>query len=283
MKKKLFVLLVMALSFGGFANAQAELSKEFSKADSLLKTKNIFETYSAFSKLMKEVDSKDKLYREIYWKYTVSLTKVEQFYRMAEKWDSSLYYGKLALEIIRNGKSMFDDSFGKREFWMVKNVLVSSFGQGDLESAMKYRKELYSAYKAKKLPEGLNEYFNYTYFKLNDKNIWAYEWFEDLPKDRFSTSFTKIVYYVYSTNEDGSDKDQVCRFHVLMFHQSEKNPKFDYILERQIDTENELISGSYYNYVYKEKIDYEKLKKDVIEILTLNIEPDSRRVIRKNK
>ncbi|MGI6291014.1 MAG: hypothetical protein ACOXZH_01080 [Bacteroidales bacterium] len=63
-----------------------------------------------------------------------------------------------------------------------------------------------------------------------------------------------------------------------MFHQSAKNTKFDYLLERQIDTEDARISGSYYQYTYKEDIDYKKLKDDIKEIIIKKIEPSSRRI-----
>ncbi|MDD3773652.1 MAG: hypothetical protein PHC38_13490, partial [Weeksellaceae bacterium] len=76
---------------------------------------------------------------------------------------------------------------------------------------------------------------------------------------------------------------QLFRFHVLMYHQDSKNAKFDYLLEKQMETDEATISGSYYQYTYKENIDYKKLKDDIKEIVTKEIEPSSRRTIPKRK
>ncbi len=126
---------------------------------------------------------------------------------------------------------------------------------------------MYKAHKKNKLPceYELCHYYNFDFFKIDTLNIWGYEWYDELPKNRFSTSFTKVVYYVYSTNPDGSDKDQLYRLHLIMFHGTDM--PFDYIMTRYISTENGEIRGSMYEYTYKENIDYEKLHNDVIEIV----------------
>ncbi|MEZ4805201.1 MAG: hypothetical protein R2852_06895 [Bacteroidia bacterium] len=157
-------------------------------------------------------------------------------------------------------------------FGCIKNLIVSYFGLGQIEKAKKHKDILYKAYKQKKLPEGIDGYFNFHFFKFKDKNIWGYEWYPKLPKDRISSSFTKIVYYVYSTNPDGTDNEQLYRFHVLMFHKISKETKFDYLLVKKVETDKGLISSSYYQYTYLEDIDYKKLSDDIKEILTNEIE-----------
>ena len=119
------------------------------------------------------------------------------------------------------------------------------------------------------------------FFKFEDKNIWGYEWFADLPKDRYSSSFTKVIYYVYSTNPDGSDKDQLYRLHVLMFHGANEN--FDYVLTKRLEKATEETSGTLYSYTYKEDIDFEKLKNDVKEVLKGNLQPDTKSTTRREK
>ena len=164
---------------------------------------------------------------------------------------------------------------------MTKNVVVSYFGLGQLENAKKYKDILYKAYEDKKLPKGLDEYFNFTFFKWEGKNIWGYEWFEELPKDKFSKSFSKIVYYVYSTNSDDSDKDQLYRFHVLMFHNIDPSNKIDYVLTKRLETATNEVSGTLYAYTYSENIDYVKLQADIREVLKGNYKPDTKSTIKK--
>ena len=200
---------------------------------------------------------------------------------MNEQYENSLKYGLEALRLIEIGKKYFDKEFASREFWMHKNLVVSYFGLGQLDKFQKHKDILYKAYKKKKLPEGIDEYFNFSFFKWEDKNIWGYEWYPELGDPETKGSFTKIVVYVYSTNEDGSDNEQLFRFHVKKFHKfNAKSVSFDYLLEKQYDTEKENISGSYYNYTYNSKIDYIKLKSDILEILKNDIQPDSRRIIK---
>jgi len=162
---------------------------------------------------------------------------------------------------------------------MIKNVIVSYFGLGNYEKCQEYKNMLYEAYNSKTLPDGINEYFNFDYFRLDNVNIWGYEWFEELPKDRNSKSFSKVVYYIYSTNPDGSDKDQLYRLHVLMFHGN--NKEFDYVMTKRLETAKEEIAGTLYSYTYKEDIDYEKLHNDVIQIIKGNLEPDTKRISKK--
>lgn len=280
MKKTLtFILLTVAT----FAFGQTEISTKYHTADSLLQADNYLEAYKILKEIEPKCDKKDTLYDYILWYYVGATSELESQNRMTEQFETSLKYGLEALELIEKGKSRFDEKFASKEFWMHKNIIVSYFGLGQFDKAKKHRDILYKAYKEKKLPEGIDGYYNFDFFKLNDKNIWGYEWYPELPKDRFSSSFTKIVYYVYSTNPDGTDKDQLFRFHVLMYHQDSKNAKFDYLLEKQMETDEATISGSYYQYTYKENIDYKKLKDDIKEIVTKEIEPSSRRTIPKRK
>lgn len=279
MKERLFAILFLTATFQTFG--QTDFLKSYKTADSLVASKNYFDAYSIFKEIEPEIDNNDTLYSYVLWYYTTTTTQLEAQNAMAERWESAVKFGLEALTLIEKGKSLFDESFASSEYWMHKNLVVAYNGLGQIENAQKHKEFLYKAYKKKELPDGINEYFNFSFFKWKDKNIWGYEWYPELPTNRSSSSFTKDVYYVYSTNPDGTDKDQLFRFHVLMFHQDTKNPKFDYLLEIQQESESELISGSYYRYTYQEKIDYIKLKKDVIEILENNIQPDSRRTIPK--
>ncbi len=263
------------------ALAQSEVHSKYRIADSLLKAEKLQEAYSIFKEIEPICNKEDTLYNYILWYYTSVTLNLESEARMAEKFDSSLKYGLETLNLIEKGKKIFDKEFAEREYWMIKNIVVSYFGLGEFDKANTYREKLYAAYKQKKLPDGLDGYFNFDFFTLNDKNIWGYEWYPALPKNRSSSSFTKIVYYVYSTNPDGSDKDQLYRFHVLMFHREPEKGKFDYILEKQIETDEAKISGSYYKYTYFENIDYKKLKTDIKEIVTNNIQPNTQRTIAK--
>ncbi len=272
----ILLLIITTVTVG-----QTEISKKYEKADSLFQANNFGEAYKIFKKIEPVCDKKDTLYSYIMWYYVGATSQIEKNFRDREMFDSSLYYGLEALKLIEKGKPYFDEKFAAREYWMTKNIVVSYFGLGQLDNAKKYKNILYAAYKDKKLPAGIDEYFNFNFFKWENKNIWGYEWYEELPKDRFSKSFSKIVYYVYSTNPDGSDKDQLYRLEVLMFHNIDESIKFDYVLTKRLDTATNEVSGTLYAYTYTENIDYVKLQADIREVLKGNYEPDTKSIINK--
>lgn len=272
--------LLMASVWG---TAQTEVVKKYQAADKLLQEDKIAEAYRAFKELEPKCDKKDTLYSYILWYYTNAVSLLEKAFRDNQRFDSSLHYELEALKVIEMGKPFFDEKYASREYFMTKNIVVSYFGLGQLENAKKYKDMLYKAYAEKKLPKGMDEYFNFSYFRWEDKNVWGYEWFEELPENTLEKSFSKIVYYVYSTNVDGTDKDQLYRLHVLMFHKIDNSTKFDYVLTKRPETAQNEVSGTLYAYTYNKDIDYKKLQADIREVLKGNYEPNTKTIINKEK
>lgn len=273
----LLLLTVSNLSFG-----QTEILKKYQIADNFIQSNDFKAAYNIFKDIEPTCDKKDTLYNYILWYYTNSATQIEKAFRDKQQFDSSLFYGLETLKIIEKSKPYFDEKFASREYFMTKNIVVSYFGLGQLDNAKKYKDILYKAYKDKTLPKGMDEYFNFSFFKWEDKNVWGYEWFEELPEDRFSKSFSKIVYYVYSTNPDGTDKDQLYRLQVLMFHNIDPSNKIDYVLTKRLETAKNEASGTLYAYTYSKEIDYKKLQADIKEVLKGNYQPDTKTINKKN-
>ncbi len=276
--RKLFILLTLLpiISFG-----QSNFVEEYNYADSLIQLNKIDSGYIKLKELETKIADSDTLYDYTLWYLTEVVTHLETVSRLNENFQNSLDYGLETLSLIKKGVKRFDREFANREPFMIKNIIVSYFGLGNYEKAKEYKALLYKRYKDKELPEGLDEYFNFDFFTLDNKNIWGYEGFEKLPKNRFSKNFTKIVYHVYSTNPDGSDKDQLYRLHVSMFHGV--NQDFDYVMTKQLETAKYEIAGTFYSYTYKEDINYKKLHNDVIQIIKENMHPDTKRTVSKKK
>jgi hypothetical protein len=273
----IFLLTVSKLSYG-----QSDILSKYQIADSLMQKNDFKKAYYIFKEIEPKSDKKDSIYNYILWYYISSATQIEKSYRDNQQFDSSLFYGLETLKLIEKGKPKFDKKFASREYFMTKNIIVSYFGLGQLDNVKKYKELLYKAYKNKVLPEGMDEFFNFTFFKWEDKNIWGYEWFEDLPEDRFLKSFSKVVYYVYSTNPDGTDKEQLYRLHVLMFHNIDTSNKIDYVLTKRLETAKNEPNGTLYAYTYTKDIDYKKLQADIKEVLKGNYQPKSKTIINKN-
>jgi tetratricopeptide (TPR) repeat protein len=279
--KKINILILLLIPIIGFS--QNDYLTEYQKAESLLQTNEIDTAFVKFKELEKSLPKNDSLYENALWYKVATATHLEEIYRFQEKFEQSLTFAREALDGIEKGIEIFDEDFAKRKFFMVKNIMVANYGLGNFEEGKKWKEKMYEAKGKNQLPEGIDENFNFDFFKFEDKNIWGYEWYAELPKDRFSGSFTKVVYYVYSTNPDGSDKDQLYRLHVLMFHNIEPSNGIDYVLTKRLETAKNEVSGTLYAYTYKEDIDYEKLKNDVKEVLKGNLKPDTKSTTTKDK
>ena len=279
--KKLALILVVFATLNLYG--QESLINKYQKADSLFQIDKNVAAFNLFKQLEKEVSKEDSLYDYVLWKFTTASFILEEKHRMAEEWELALEYGNEALSLIDKGIPRFNKDFAARKYWMIKNVIVSNFGLGNFVEVKKLRDKLYDAYNKEELPRGIDEYYNFEFFKWNNLNIWGYEWFADIPKDRLSTSFTKIIYYVYSTNPDGTDKEQLFRLHVLMFHKIDESVEFDYVLTRIVSSGDNETSSTLYDYTYKDPVDFEKLKTDIREVLRKDPEPAATIKVKKKK
>ena len=254
--KKVFVLVAIFALIAVDVNAQNDPHERH--IDSLCQSGLFGEAYQYAKQRWQGLPAdKSQTYKDATFDYYRTAYMLEMAYRYQENFEEAL---KLDEEMQTLMKPETD-------YFAIRNKIVCYSGLGNYKKAAENRALLYKAHKKNKLPceYELCHYYNFDFFKIDTLNIWGYEWYDELPKNRFSTSFTKVVYYVYSTNPDGSDKDQLYRLHLLMFHGTDM--PFDYIMTRYISTENGEIRSSMYEYTYKENIDYEKLHNDVIEIV----------------
>ncbi|HRG90370.1 MAG TPA: hypothetical protein PLW44_15205 [Chitinophagales bacterium] len=275
------MLLFFAIAISACCNSQ-NITVQCQQADSLLQVQN----FSAAYKIIKQValsNINDTLYPDALWYYVAAATMLEKEQRLNEKWDSALIYAMEVLAAIEKGENYFKDKFAIRKYWMYKNIIVSYFGLRDLNNAKKYQQKLYAGYKNKTLPVGLDQYYNFEFFKWQGKNVWGYEYYPQLGDPETEGSFSKIVYYIYSTKEDGTDKDQLYRLHVLKFHKFDNSTKFDYVLTKRLDAATEEVSGTFYSYTYNKQIDYQKLMADIREVLNGNYNPSTQSTIKKSK
>jgi hypothetical protein len=172
-------LLFLFLILPCFVSGQDKTFTEFKLAEALLNSGKTKEAYVAFKNLKPKVEKTDTIYNYTMWYYTNTAAALEHEHRMKEDFAASLQYGLDALSIIKEGKELFDEEYAVREAWMVKNIIVSYFGLGQVENAKKYQDILYKGYKEKTLPAGIDGYYNFDFFTLEGKNIWGYEWYPE--------------------------------------------------------------------------------------------------------
>jgi tetratricopeptide (TPR) repeat protein len=188
-------------------------------------------------------------------------------YQYMEKADheKALYYLLDADECSQLYGALVSDENMIRKYVIINDILQAYFSLGEFEKAKKYRQLLYDAYDKNLLPEFYDDdCFWFDFFKQGKYNVMGYENFLPLPADRFSESFSKIIYYIYSTKKDGSDNKEIFRIHILMFHGN--TPKLDYVMTYRKGYKN-LMSQTLYQYTYMEDIDYSKLHSDIRQIV----------------
>ncbi len=257
MEKVIHLLLIIATMIP-FGCAYAQSDPHERHIDSLCQSGLFDEAYQYAKQRWQGLPAdKSRTYKDATFDYYRTAYMLEMAYRYQENFGEALKLDEEMLTLMKP----------ETDYFAIRNKIVCYSGLGNYKKAAENRALLYKAHKKNKLPceYELCHYYNFDFFKIDTLNIWGYEWYDELPKNRFSTSFTKVVYYVYSTNPDGSDKDQLYRLHLIMFHGTDM--PFDYIMTRYISTENSEIRSSMYEYTYKENIDYEKLHNDVIEIV----------------
>lgn len=266
----ILILLISNTSYG-----QADISKLIEEADSAyFDYKDYNKALGLYSDVKDSIDEKHKDFGYIVDKIARNLFNLELESSIKFDTEGSIKYSKEFIELADEYPLFINEEVLAKKYFMYKNLVVANFARGGLSEAKKYQNKLYKAYKNGELPEGIDKYYNFEFFKWDDKNVWGYEWYKTIPEDRLESSFSKIVYYIYSTNPDGSDKDQLYRLHVLMFHKADNSTTFDYVLTKRIETATEETGGTLYSYTYNDPIDYIKLRQDIREVLKSNLEPD---------
>ncbi|WP_315814417.1 hypothetical protein [Paraflavitalea speifideaquila] len=269
------LLLILLLGVSASSYGKTSLIRIYNAAEYLLESNKLTDAWRLLKYVEPYCDKTDTLYPYILWSTLSTTTRLELYYRLRQQFDSSYYFGQRSLQLIRKGIPYFKETFVNRKYWMYKNLVVSSFGLNKPIQARKYQDLLYKAYKARKLPEGMDQYYNFTYFKWKDKNVWGYEWYPEPGEPNTQGRYSKIIYYVYSTNADGTDKEQLYRLHVVRSKNKKQALKRGYVLSKQLENAQNEVSGILYGYTYQKKINYPKLQADIKEVLKENYYPDS--------
>lgn len=262
MKLNLILSLFIFILFSNISksNENEEFGNNLKKGDLEL-------AYKEVSKSIKDLKPGDDDYENKILFYILIAKKYEDESRKNNNFEISREVSSNLERIYNLEIAKKSENYELSKYFNYKNLVLSNFVLNDTINFNKYRNIMYDSYEKKILPKGLDEYYNFDFFKWEDKNIWGYEWFEKLPENRFTTSFTKIVYYVYSTKPDGTDDEQLYRIHVLMFHSD--SASFDYVLTLKSGNSGQTL----YGYFYDEDIDFKKLRNDVKEVLKGNLYP----------
>jgi hypothetical protein len=277
-----FFLLLTGTLFYLSTSSQTPIDQKFDKAYGFSDNKEFDSALVYFTQLKQEINTSDTNY-----KYAVmGIASAYYFGGIAAKKMQDWPLTKTRMEAFLNSleeyKKYLANGFFDKKFFAIQHLVLANFEMKNEKDMNKYRDMLYKAHREKELLEGINHSFNYDFFKEKGTNVWGYEYYPELGDPGTEGSFSKIVYYVYSTKPDGSDDQQLFRLHVLKIHKIDAGMKVDYVLTKRLETAKHEASGTLWSYTYESPVDREKLKKDILEVLKGNLQPETKTIINKN-
>ena len=270
------LMVTLLFSPPSYLNAQ-DHETQFKKGGELFAAGKYEEALELIRELNQAEDLGGALKENARWALISTLSKLSQSARHQEQWEASHKYSKEMLDWLDRSAEEFSGDFLEqikvRQLWTCKNMVLACHGLGKFEKADEYRKKLYEAWDDKTLPEGLDRCFNFSFFRHGEKNVWGYEYYPGLDDEEAKGSFSKYVYFVYSTDDEGKDKDLLYRLHVLKFHKLEESDEGDFVLtKRWMDGERE-VGQTQYKYIWSDPVNTEQLSQDILQYLEENSEP----------
>ena len=264
MKRIFQIVVILLIPF--FSYSQSRIDSLFSIGDKFFKEKKYDNAKEIYTGLKSELNKGSSDYNYVADQIAMIYFFERDILRNENKFEESNQYLLNFLDYIKREKAFIRPLWSdEKRYFLIKTIIQNYFSLGQHENAKKYQELLYKAYKEKKLPEGINKFYSFEMFKWKDKNVWGYEYYPELGDPETEGSFSKIIYYVYTTDENGNDKEQLYTLHVLKVHKI--NDKMsDYVLTKRSSTKG----GTYWEYTYNSPIDYKKLKKDILKFLKEN-------------
>ncbi len=275
--KKLLCIFVLITGIHGFVTSQVANDK-LQQAGDYLNKEDYNNALQLFRELREQTSKTDSLYPDIAYGLSASLFYVLLDVKAKDDWSRSVELLTEFINSLEEDKDYLNPKLQEQVYWSYKDLVVAYFGLNQLDKAKMYQEKLYAAYKAKKLPEGLDAYYNFEKFVFNNQNVWGYEWFAELGDKGTEGSFAKHIYYIYSRDSLGNDVDQLYTLQTLKIHKF-KNEGADFVLTKLIYGDEQDIRESIWTYTFYNPVDYVKLHDAILEYLKGNVTSDAKSII----
>lgn len=216
----------------------------------------------------------DTLKKDVRWAYLSSLAALSKAARNQEQWAKAKKFTEESVKVLENSKNDFEGEFleqlNSRKFWAYKNMVLCCTGLGELDQVKTYREKLYEGYRKKKLPEGIDECFNFDFVRIDGKNVWGYEYFPPSDGSESKGGFSKYVYHIFRAKEDGTDGEGLFRLHAVTIHKLSESDVDLYVLTLRWMEDGLDERRSLFEHVYHVPIDMKKLRNDIREFVKAN-------------
>jgi hypothetical protein len=274
MIKLILLLFPIFLSNVAIGQSTDELLQ---KADSAYFDHKQYETaLNLYKEIKRQLKPTDRDYGYAVDKVARALFYLQQ--QNKENHTKSIDFSKQFIDLADKEGSHINPEILSKKYFMYKNIISGYFGLGQRVKAKPFQDTLYQAYKNKQLPEGIDNFYCFEKFVYNNQNVWGYEAFAQLGDKEAEGSFSKHVYYIYSRDSEGDDKNELFTLQTVKVHKL-KGSEPDFVLTKRAKTNEQEVSGTIWKHTFNNPIDYEKLHNAVVEILKGGVQPDTKSVI----
>ena len=278
MNKSILSFFAFYFSIAALGQSTDEL---FQKADSAYFDYKDYPTALKYYREIKDhLKPSDKDYAYIVDKIARSLFFLQQL----NKGDNvkSIEYSHQFIDLANKEGSYITPEVLDKKYFMYKNLIVGYFGLGQMAKAKPFQDTLYKAYKNKQLPDGIDHFYCFEMFVYNNQNVWGYEAFPQLGDKDAQGSFSKHIYYIYSRDNDGNDKDELFTLETVKVHKLNGSEP-DFVLTRRTRKNGQEISETIWTYTFNNPVDYKELHNVIVEFLKGGVKPDTKSVIQQNQ
>lgn len=255
------------------------IDQKIKEASSQFENKDFGKSLVLFRQLRVDYNKKDTAFGKISWGYAASLYYSALEAKNKEEWEKVINLSTEFVKLLDDDREYLGD-YQDKKYWSYKDFVVAYNATGQPKKAEIYRKMLYDGYKNKKLPKGIEEYYNFDKFVFENYNVWGYEWYPDISSPEAEGSFSKQVYYVYTRNSAGEDGEQLYTLQTVKVHKL-SNDEPDYVLTKRTYSNDAETSETIWHFVFNDPIDQAKLHDAIVEYMRDKIPADTESVIKR--
>jgi hypothetical protein len=272
--RKPIVLLILLAGAAGLILGQTYDINKLKAAYDCLEKKDYASSLKLFQEIYARADKSDRYFRDIAYGRAASLFFSLGDVMKRNDWNRVIELGDGLITVLDADKDVLDPVLLEKKYWAVKDLIVAYFGLGQRDKAKPFQEVLYEAYQQKQLPEGINLSYNFEKFVHDGLNVWGYESYAQLADQEPGASFSKHVYYIFSRDNEGNDKEELFTLETVGVHKLSPDLP-DFVLTRRVRVEESLRSETYWDFTFNDPVDYEKLHQAIIEFLKGGAKPSS--------
>lgn len=275
--KKILIVGIVLVGMSLAVSAQSGQLQKLKDAFGYLDKRDFSNSLKLFRELHSQVDRTDPSFSYVASGTAESLFSMLLDVMKRNDWKWTIDLSNEFLKLLEEDASVLDPSWLKKKHWVHKDLVVAHFGLGQWDLAKRYQDLLYDAYHKNQLPEGIDRQYNFEKFVHNGMNVWGYESYGPLEASGQGTSFSKHVYYVFSRDAEGNDKDSLFTLETVKVHKlTEDLP--DFVLTKRVYQKDQVETETYWAFTFNDPIDYEELHRRIVEFLNGGFTPDSKSI-----